>query len=368
MRTDSSKRVTLIRGDGVGPELADAARRCIDALDVGISWDIVDAGAEVMKTEGTPLPDRVIESVKKNAVALKAPVTTPLGSGFRSVNVKLRHALDLYACVRPCRYFPGVNSALLNPEKVDIVVVRENTEDLYAGIEFNEGEEKTAAIIEHLSSAAGKPIRPGSALSIKPISRFAAERIARFAFSYARENNRSTVTAVTKSNIMKATDGLFHRVADEISADYPEIEFEHTLIDNMCMQLVQKPERYDVLVLPNLYGDIISDLCAGLVGGLGIAPGANIGDTCAVFEATHGSAPQYAGMNKVNPAALILSGVLLLHHIGEAEAAKRLETAAAAVIAEGNQVTYDLKPISEQGSAAGTQEMAEAIREKIRRG
>lgn len=368
MQTSSSKGVTLIRGDGVGPELAAAARRCIDALEVGISWEIVDAGTEAMKKEGTPLPDRVIDSVKRNTVALKAPVSTPLGSGFRSVNVKLRQELDLYACVRPCRYYPGVNSALKNPDGIDIVVIRENTEDLYAGIEFNEGEEETTDIIRNISSATGKAIRPDSALSIKPISRFGTERIARFAFSYARENKRSKVTAVTKSNIMKSTDGLFHRVAEEVSADYPEIEFEHKLIDNLCMQLVQKPERYDVLVLPNLYGDIISDLCAGLVGGLGIAPGANIGDTCAVFEATHGSAPQYAGMNKVNPAALILSGVLLLEQVGEAEAAKRLETAVATVIAEGRQVTYDLKPISEQGSAVGTQEMAEAMIDKIRRG
>jgi isocitrate dehydrogenase (NAD+) len=368
MPTDSSKRVTLIRGDGVGPELAEAAKRCIDALGVGICWEILDAGTEVMKTEGTPLPNRVIDSIRTNRVGLKAPVTTPLGSGFRSVNVGLRQELDLYACVRPCKYYRGVNSTLKNPEAVDIVLVRENTEDLYSGIEFDAGEAETSRIIDEIGSVTGKPIRAGSALSIKPISRFGSERIVRFAFSYAREHKRTKVTAVTKSNIMKSTDGLFHRVAEEVAADYPEIAFEHKLIDNMCMQLVQKPERYDVLVLPNLYGDIISDLCAGLVGGLGLAPGANIGDSCAVCEATHGSAPQYAGMNKANPAALILSGVLLLDHMGEAEAAERLERAVAAVIAEGKQVTYDLKPLHAQDSAVGTQEMAEEIITRIRRG
>jgi len=368
MLTNVSRRITLIRGDGVGPELAEAAKRCIDALGVGLEWDVVDAGSEVMEKEGTPLPDRVISSVKKNKVALKAPITTPLGSGFRSVNVSLRQELDLYACVRPCRYYRGVNSSLKNPEPIDIVVVRENTEDLYAGIEFEEGLEETKGIIEEIESLTHRAIRADSALSIKAISAFGSERIARFAFAYAREHERRKVTAVTKSNIMKFSDGLFQRMAEEVAEDYPEIEFEHKIIDNMCMQLVQKPELYDVLVLPNLYGDIISDLCAGLVGGLGVAPGANIGDTCAVFEATHGSAPKYKGMNKVNPAGLILSGVLLLRHIGEREAAERLEHAVAAVIEKGKDVTYDLRPPHDRASAVGTQEMAEAIIEHIRRG
>jgi len=368
MLTNVSHRVTLIRGDGVGPELTEAARRCIDALGVGLSWDVVDAGSEVMKRDGTPLPDRVIASIRRNKVALKAPISTPLGSGFRSVNVRLRQELDLYACLRPCKYYRGVNSLLKNPESIDIVVVRENTEDLYAGIEFEEGREETKGIIEEIRSATGKGIRADSALSIKAISAFGSERIAQFAFEYAREHGRRKVTAITKSNIMKCSDGLFQRTAEGVAKAYPEIEFEHKLIDNMCMQLVQKPELYDVLVLPNLYGDIISDLCAGLVGGLGVAPGANIGNAYAVFEATHGSAPKYTGTNKVNPAALILSGVLMLRHIGESEAAKRLEEAVATVIHEGRYVTYDLKPFHEQGRAVGTQEMAEEIIKKIRRG
>jgi isocitrate dehydrogenase (NAD+) len=363
----TSRRITLIRGDGVGPELAEAAKRCIDALGVGLEWEVVDAGTEVMKEEGTPLPDQVIASVKRNKVALKAPVTTPLGSGFRSVNVRLRQELDLYACVRPCRYYRGTNSSLKYPESIDIVVVRENTEDLYAGIEFEEGGEEAKRIIDEIRSLTDKGIRADSALSIKPISRFGSERIARFAFEYARAHKRRKVTAITKSNIMKSSDGLFQHVAEEVAKAYPEIEFEHRLIDNMCMQLVQKPDLYDVLVLPNLYGDIVSDLCAGLVGGLGMAPGANIGDTYAVFEATHGSAPRYKGMNKVNPAALILSGVLMLLHVREFAAAEVLERAVGAVIEEGRDVTYDLRPSHDQDSAVGTQEMADAIIRKIRR-
>jgi isocitrate dehydrogenase (NAD+) len=367
MQTELAHRITLIRGDGVGPELAEAAMQCIDALGAGVSWDIVDAGSEAMKRYGTPLPDLVTESVKRNKVALKAPVTTPLGSGFRSVNVKLRQELDLYACLRPCKYYPGVNSSIRNPESINIVVVRENTEDLYAGIEFEENREETEGIIEEIRSVTGKGIRADSALSIKAISAFGSERIARFAFEYANKHGRKKVTAVTKSNIMKYSDGLFQRTAEQTSRGYPDIGFEHRLVDNMCMQLVQRPGLYDVLLLPNLYGDIISDLCAGLVGGLGMAPGANIGDTYAVFEATHGSAPGYAGMNKVNPTALILSGVLMLRYIGEDEAADRLEKAVAAVIAEGVYVTYDLKPFHSQASAVGTKEMTEAIIRQIRR-
>jgi isocitrate dehydrogenase (NAD+) len=367
MLTNVSNRITLIRGDGVGPEIAEAAKRCIDALGIGLEWEVVDAGIEVMEKEGTPLPDRVIASARKNKVVLKAPITTPLGSGFRSVNVILRQQLDLYACIRPCTYYRGVNSPLKNPESIDIVVVRENTEDLYAGIEFDEGLEETKRIIEEIRSLTNKGIRADSALSIKPISRFGSERIVRFAFEYARAHKRGKVTAITKSNIMKSSDGLFQHVAEQVASGYPEIEFEHRLIDSMCMQLVQKPDLYDVLVLPNLYGDIVSDLCAGLVGGLGMAPGANIGDTCAVFEATHGSAPKYGGLNKVNPAALLLSGVLMLRHIREFAAAERLERAVGTVIEEGRDVTYDLRPSHDQASAAGTQEMADAIIRKIRR-
>jgi len=362
-----SHRVTLIRGDGVGPEVAEAAKRCIDALGVNIEWDTVDAGIDVMEEEGTPLPDRVIESIKENKVALKAPITTPLGSGFRSVNVRLRQDLDLYACVRPCRYYRGVTSSLKSPESVDLTVIRENTEDLYAGIEFEKDQEETKQIINEIRRLTNKSIRDDSGVSIKPISEFASKRIVRFAFEYAKIHKRRKITAVTKSNIMKSSDGLFQHIAEEVAREYPEMEFEHKLIDNICMQLVQKPELYEVLVLPNLYGDIVSDLCAGLVGGLGMAPGANIGDTYAVFEATHGSAPKYRGMNKVNPAALILSGVLMLHHIGEFNAADRLEGAVAAVIEEGKDVTYDLKSSMDDTPAVGTKEMADAIIRKIRK-
>jgi len=350
----------------VGPEVAQAAKRCIDALEVNVEWDIVDAGIDVMEREGTPLPDIVLESIRNTKVALKAPVTTPLGSGFRSINVRLRQIFDLYACVRPCTYYRGAYSSLKDPESVDIVVVRENTEDLYAGIEFDKGREETKQIIDTIRTLTNRHIRDDSGVSIKPISEFGSERIVRFAFEYCKVNKRGKVTAVTKSNIMKSTDGLFQRVAEEVAGEYPEIEFEHKLIDNMCMQLVRKPEVYDVLVLPNLYGDIVSDLCAGLVGGLGIAPGANIGDRYAVFEATHGSAPKYKGLNKINPTALILSGILMLRHVREYEAAESLEKAIAAVIEEGEDVTYDLKKPWDHSPAVGTIEMADAIIRKIR--
>ena len=358
-------KITLIRGDGVGPELAEASKRCIDATGVKIEWEIVDAGIDVMEKEGTPLPDSVIESIKRNKVALKAPVTTPIGAGFRSVNVQLRKELDLYACLRPCKYYKGVESILTKPEVVDLIVVRENTEDLYAGIEFEEGKEETLELIQYIKQISNKSIRPDSGISIKPISKFGTRRIVEFAFEYAVKHKRKKITAVTKSNIMKFSDGLFQHVSEEIAKGYPGLEFEHMLVDNMCMQLVRKPELYDVLVLPNLYGDILSDLCAGLVGGLGLAPGANIGDKYAVFEATHGSAPKYKGLNKVNPVALILSGVLMLHYLDEHEAANRLERAVAEVIEKGRDVTYDLKPAGDVHAAAGTQEMADAIIKKI---
>jgi isocitrate dehydrogenase (NAD+) len=350
--------VTLVPGDGTGPELVEAARRCIEASGAKIRWDVVDAGVDVMEKAGTPLPDEVIESIKKNKVALKGPITTPLGGGFRSVNVALRKMLDLYACLRPCKYYPGVRSRYTD---VDLVIVRENTEDLYAGIEFEKGSAQAKKLIGCVKELGGGSIREDSGVSIKPISVYGTKRIVKFAFDYARANKRKKVTAVTKSNIMKYSDGLFMHTAEEVAKDYSDIEYEHRLVDNMCMQLVQKPELYDVLVLPNLYGDILSDLCAGLVGGLGVAPGANIGDDYAVFEPTHGSAPKYKGQNKVNPTAVILSGVLMLRHLKEKEAADKLERAVAAVIKEGKNVTYDMKPKRDDPTAVGTKEMADAI-------
>jgi isocitrate dehydrogenase (NAD+) len=347
--------VTLIPGDGVGPELTEAARRVIDSSGAEIAWETQQAGLAVMEQEGTPLPDRVLDSIRRNKVALKGPITTPRGGGIRSVNVALRKRLDLYACLRPCKHYPGVRTRF---EGVDLVVVRENTEDLYAGVEFEEGTPEAKQII----SLSGGRIRDDAAISIKPISAFGSERIVDFAFRYALENGRRKVTAVAKDNIMKATDGLFYRTAREVAKRYEsKVEYDEWLVDAMCMQLVQKPDLYDVLVLPNLYGDILSDLCAGLVGGLGVAPGANIGDEVAVFEAIHGSAPKYTGQNKVNPTALILSGVLMLRYLGESKAADRVEQAVAAVIVEGKSVTYDLKPTRDDPTAVGTREMADAI-------
>jgi len=357
--------VTLITGDGVGPELAAAARSCIDATGVDIEWEICEAGLDVMKRAGTPMPEETVESIRRTGVALKAPVTTPVGTGFRSVNVYLRQKLDLYACVRPCKSYPGVRSRY---EDIDLVIVRENTEDLYAGIEFERGTPECAEAIAQINRLAGSSIGDDAGLSIKPISESASRRIVHFAFEYARKNGRHKVSSVHKANIMKFSDGLFLEVSREVAGEYPDIEFEDRIVDNMCMQLVQKPELYDVLVLPNLYGDIISDLAAGLVGGLGVAPGANIGDSIATFEATHGSAPKYAGLDKVNPTALILSGVLLLKHIDERDAADRLERAVAAVIAEGSEVTYDMKPDRNDPTAVGTRRMADAIIRKIQEG
>src|SRR5438309_5018711 len=352
--------VTLIPGDGVGPELAEAARMCVDATGVKINWDVQEAGVDVMAKLGTPVPASVIESCRRTTVALKAPITTPVGTGFRSVNVYLRQALDLYACVRPCKQYAGVRTFFENT-KVDLVVVRENTEDLYAGIEFEQGKPETAELIADVKRLNNKTIRPDSGISIKPISITASRRIVKYAFDYARKHGRKKVTSVHKANILKFSDGLFLEVSREVAKEYPDIEFEDRIVDNMCMQLVQKPELYDVLVLPNLYGDILSDLCAGLVGGLGVAPGANIGEAGAVFEATHGPAPKYKGQWKMNPTALILSGVLMLDYLGEKAAAQRLEAAVARVIAEGKSVTYDMKADRNDPSAVGTKEMAQAI-------
>jgi len=358
-----SHRVTLIPGDGIGREVSYAARRCIDATGVKIEWEEVIAGGEALEKFGTVLPQDVLDSIRKNKVAIKGPITTPVGKGFRSVNVQMRIALDLYACLRPCKLYKGVKT---HYPDVDIVVVRENTEDLYTGIEFSEGLGRTKKIIKHIEELSGSVIREDSAIGIKPISISGSKRIVKFAFDYAVKNKRRKVTAVHKANIMKETDGLFLKVARQVAKDYEgKIEFEDRIVDNMCMQLVQKPELYDVLVLPNLYGDIVSDLCSGLVGGLGIAPGANIGETIALFEPIHGSAPKYAGLNKVNPAAVILSGVLMLRHLNENEAADRLEKAVSDVIAEGKDVTYDLKPDRNDPTAVGTSQMADAIIKRL---
>ena len=372
-------KITLIPGDGTGPELTEATRRVLEATGVPIEWEIKEAGVDVMDKYGTPLPEEVLESIRRNKIALKGPITTPIGKGFRSVNVALRKELDLYACVRPCKYYPGIRSKY---QDVNLVIVRENTEDLYAGVEFDLGTPEVKTIIE----MSGGKIREDSAISIKPISITGTRRIVKLAFDYAIANGRKSVTAVCKANIMKYTDGLFYKVAREVAKAYgakfewSELEpdkgdetlaemngkgagivYQERLVDNMCMQLVQKPELYDVIVLPNLYGDILSDLCAGLIGGLGVAPGANIGDTTALFEPTHGSAPKYTGQNKVNPIAMILSGMLMLRHIGETDAADKLEKAVAKVIADGKDVTYDMKPDRNDPTAVGTSQVADAI-------
>jgi isocitrate dehydrogenase (NAD+) len=357
-------RVTLIPGDGTGPELTEATRRVLEATGVAFDWDVRHAGVEVMEETGTPLPPETLESIRRSGVALKGPITTPIGTGFRSVNVALRHELELYACLRPCKSYPGVRSRY---ENVDIVIVRENTEDLYAGIEYEAGTEVAERVIAMLNELQPKQIAAGSGISVKPIGVEASQRIVRYAFEYAGANGRRQVAGVTKANIMKFTDGLFLSVFRDVAKGYPDIEPREILVDALCMQLVQRPEEFDVLVLPNLYGDIISDLTAGLVGGLGVAPGANIGTHAAVFEATHGSAPKYTGQNKVNPTAMILSGKLMLEHLGERDAAARLERAVADVIAEGERVTYDLKPSRDDPTAVGTSEYADAIIEKLER-
>jgi isocitrate dehydrogenase (NAD+) len=355
-------KVTLIPGDGVGPELSEATRRVLEGTGVEFEWDVQKAGADVMDTYGTPLPEQVLDSIRRNGVAIKGPITTPVGTGFRSVNVALRKELDLYCCLRPCKSYKGVRSRYRD---VDIVICRENMEDLYAGIEFEQGKPETAKLIEVLELLSQRKIREDSGISIKPISVEGTKRIVRYAFDYARTYGRKKVTAVHKANIMKFTDGLFLQTAREVAEGYPDITFEDRIVDNCSMQLVQRPEEFDVLVLPNLYGDIVSDLCAGLIGGLGVAPGANIGDDVAVFEATHGSAPKYTGMNKVNPMAMMFSGVLMLRHLNEDDAANRLEAALAAVIEEGKSVTYDMKPTREDPTAVGTSDVADAVIEKL---
>ena len=354
--------ITLLPGDGIGPEVMQAARRVIEATGVKFDWDIQDVGEAALAEHGPPLPDHVLDSIRRTGIGFKGPITTPVGTGFRSVNVAIRKALDLYACVRPCKTYPGVRGRY---EDVDIVVVRENTEDLYAGIEFEKDSAEVRELVQFLRDK-DSVVRDDVGISIKPISVFGTERIVRYAFDYAREHGRKKVTAVHKANIMKHSDGLFLAVAREVAQEYSGIEFEDRIVDNMFMQLVQRPEEYDVLVLPNLYGDIASDLCSGLVGGLGVAPGANVGaDGMAVFEAIHGSAPRYTGQNRVNPIACILSGMLMLEHLGEKEAARQVDEAVAAVIAEGKSVTYDMKPTRDDPTAVGTAQVADAIIEKM---
>jgi isocitrate dehydrogenase (NAD+) len=359
-------RVVLIPGDGTGPELTEATRRVLEATGVAFDWDVQEAGADTMdKHDGNPLPPQVLDAVREAGVALKGPITTPVGKGFRSVNVALRKELDMYGQVRPIKSYPGVRSRF---QDVDLIVVRENTEDLYAGIEYEQGTPDALELIAWIKSKGGNLRHDDAGISIKPISITGTRRIFEFAFDYARKNGRKKITAVHKANIMKFSDGLWLRVAGEVAAENPDIDFDERIVDNMCMQLVQRPEEYDVLVLPNLYGDVLSDLCAGMIGGLGMAPGANYGESVAVFEPTHGSAPKYAGQNKVNPMAQLLSGMLMLRHLDEADAAQRLEDAIAAVIAEGKSVTYDMKPSRDDPTAVGTSQVADAIIEKLETG
>ncbi len=359
-----SYRVTLLPGDGIGPEITDATVRVLDATGIKFDWDIYTVGASAIGKFGDPLPENAIDSILKNKIALKGPVTTPVGTGFRSVNVALRKKLDLYACLRPCKSYKGV---VTTPYRgVDIVVVRENTEDLYIGIEFARGTPEAKELFDFISRHSKEKIRKDSGFSIKTISESGSRRISKFAFDYARKYNRKKVTAVHKANILKFSDGLFLATAREVAKDYPDIEFEDVLVDALCMRLVRNPRLFDVMVLPNLYGDIISDLCAGLVGGLGLAPGANIGDGVAVFEPTHGSAPKYTGMNKVSPMAMMLSAVLMLRYLGETDAADRMENAIAHIIEEGKNVTYDLRSDRNEPSV-GTSQVADAIIEKLKK-
>jgi isocitrate dehydrogenase (NAD+) len=356
-------RVTLIPGDGIGPELTEATRRVLEATGVAFDWDVQYAGTDVMdQNDGNPLPDHVLDAIRETGVALKGPITTPVGGGFRSVNVGLRKALDLYGQVRPCKSYEGVRSRF---DDVDLILIRENTEDLYAGIEYEQGGAEAEELIGWIEKQGGKLRHRDSGISIKPLSISGTRRIVEFAFDYARRNGRRKVTAVHKANIMKFTDGLYLRVAQEVAAENTDIEFDDRIVDNMCMQLVQRPEEYDVLVCPNLYGDIVSDLAAGMIGGLGMAPGGNFGENAAIFEPTHGSAPKYAGQNKANPMAQMLSGVMMLRHLREHEAADRVEDAIADVIRDGESVTYDMKPTRDDPTAVGTSEVADAIIEKL---
>ncbi len=355
--------ITLIPGDGIGPEVTEATVKVLEATGIEFHWELAFGGDRAQDMYGTPLPEYLLDSIRRNRVALKGPITTPVGSGFRSVNVALRKKLDLYACLRPCKSYPGAPSI---HKDVDIVVVRENTEDLYMGIEYRRETPEAARLVRFIAEESGDRVNPNSSFSIKVISQSASIRIVKYAFDYARANGRKKVTAVHKANILKYTDGLFLSTATDVAKDYPDIQFESHIVDSMCSQLVRSPQSHDVLVLPNLYGDIVSELCAGLIGGLGLAPGANIGDEIAVFEPTHGSAPKYTGQNKVNPMAMILSGALMLRHIGEIETADRVESAVAQVIAEGKSATYDMKPDRNDPTAVGTSQVADAVSQKLK--
>lgn len=351
-------QISLLPGDGIGPEVAEATRRVLDATGVGFDWEVCAAGLDAFEATGELLPEATLDSIRKNGIGLKGPITTPIGTGFRSVNVALRQELDLYANLRPGKTIKGVQSTF---QDIDLVIVRENTEDTYAGVEFDTGTAEAATVIGSINANSKKQVAADAAITIKMITPEGSRRIVKYAFEYARANGRKKVTAVHKANIMKFTDGLFLHIAEEVAKDYPEIEFDDRIVDNMCMQLMQKPELYDVLVMPNLYGDIVSDLVAGMVGGLGVAPGGNIGTKAAVFEPIHGSAPTHAGKNVANPVAMLLSGALMLRHLNEQDAASRVEGAVAEVIAKGEHVTYDLRADRDQAKAAGTSEMADAI-------
>jgi isocitrate dehydrogenase (NAD+) len=356
-------RITLIPGDGTGPELTEAAMRVLEATGVEFEWEVRPAGADAMAEHGgNPLPEETLESIRNNRVAFKGPITTPVGEGFRSVNVGLRKSLDLYAQVRPCKTYEGVRTRF---DEVDLVIVRETTEDVYTGIEYAEGSPEAHELVAWMETHGNRLAHPDSGISIKPISASGSRRVFEFAFDYARRMGRRKVTAIHKANIMKVTDGLWLRTAREVAAENSDVEFDDRIADNMSMQLVQWPEEYDVIVGQNLFGDLFSDLAAGLVGGLGVAPGANYGESVAVFEPTHGSAPKYAGQNKVNPLAQILSGMLMLRHLGEDEAADRLEAAIAELIREGTSVTYDMKPTRDDPTAVGTSQVADALIAKL---
>ena len=351
-------QVSLIPGDGIGPEVAEATRKVLDATGISFDWEYCDAGLNALEKHGDVLPQATLDSVRRNGVGLKGPITTPVGSGFRSVNVGLRQALELYANLRPGKTIKGVQSTFSD---IDLVIVRENMEDTYAGVEFDTGTPEAAEVIEAINARSNKQIASDAAISIKMITPEGSRRIVKYAFEYARANGRKKVTSVHKANILKYSDGLFLRIAQEVAAEYPDIEFNDRIVDNMCMQLMQKPDQYDVMVMPNLYGDIVSDLVAGMVGGLGVAPGGNIGKDAAVFEPIHGSAPSHAGKNEANPVAMLLSGALMLRHLGEQDAAMRVENAVAKVIGEGQKVTYDLRADRDPSKAATTTEMADAI-------
>ena len=358
----ATHNVTLIPGDGIGPELTNATVRVVEATGVSINWDVQEAGEDVIEKYGTPLPAQVLASIRKNKVAIKGPISTPIGAGFRSVNVALRQELDLYSCLRPCKSYAGVKSRFDN---VDFVIIRENTEDIYAGIEYESGKPDTLDLIKFIKDTNGKSLTPDTGISIKPISEINTARIVKWAFEYARSHGRTRVTSVTKANIMKYTDGLWMRVAAKVAEGYPDIQYDEVLVDALCMQLVRIPETFDVLVFPNLYGNIVSDVGAGLIGGLGVAPGANFGNEIAVFEPTHGSAPPLKGLNKANPTAMMLSAVMMLQHLGEADAAAKMEQAIMAVLSEGKDVTADLKPAPDDPTAASTSGYTDAVIAKM---